>query len=364
MKATIDSEVFAGAVGWVARAVDVDDSLAPEMAGIELAADGDLLTLRTRDRGSQAVVVASAAVHGPGTVAVSEDTLAKVVRVLGGAVQLHTDPALRIVTSRASYRLPALPEGDRGDIAPATEVRPTEGLARALDGADRFCATDKAREVLTAVHLVARDGVLHVEATDSYHLMTRGLAYAGPPLDVIVPARHIALAATGPGDPELRTDPLAFVWPDRALSASSIDGRFPDVEALMPKGVLDERTAIVGAHDLAEAIERVKPVADVGTGTGNWVDVLFEEGSLLLSGARSGGDWGSGDTLAAADVAEKLRGLGLRFNARLLVNCALAVRSERVRIVPAENCVSAGCGVVEVLGDDDSCRTLCMTVRR
>lgn len=120
--------------------------------------------------------------------------------------------------------------------------------------------TDETRPVLTSLHLAGKAGedALHVEATDSYRFHRDVLHLAEPltgDVDVCLPSKAVAKIPKGVGV-EVGESEEGQVAPRRAslrfgdgvkLSLRTIEGKFPDVDQLLPPAavwtVLEEDAA-------------------------------------------------------------------------------------------------------------------------
>jgi DNA polymerase-3 subunit beta len=237
----------------------------------------------------------------------------------------------RFVANLATFEaaeFPSLPAGDE-DRAISLDA---DLLRRAIARVAFAAARDETRPVLTAVLFDFGPDGLTLAAADGFRLARARLGgVTSSPHQLLVPARAVGelgrlLGSRG----EVRLLPTAenrglqVVVGDTALFARLIEGRFPDVERVIPT----EGTTHVSV-ETAGLLQAIRVAGLFGSGGDARPVVLEPElGRLHL---RARGDE-SGD--AEVDLPTEIEGepQAIAVNPRLLVDVLEAVEAERLRL--------------------------------
>jgi DNA polymerase III sliding clamp (beta) subunit (PCNA family) len=144
---------------------------------------------------------------------------------------------------------------DRTEPAVTTTINATD-LQHALGQVLPAVGRDPARPNLQCVLVEARDESLRLVATDSFRLVVRDLAAIGAPFRALVPGSSLAAWQLSGGVLTLGVEDDALVArsDNVALRTSTVDGEYPDYEAVLTmertaQAVIVERDAILAALD-------------------------------------------------------------------------------------------------------------------
>lgn len=280
MKFTVDRDVLAEAVGWVARALPTKPVL-PVLSGMLLHAGAQQLTLSCFDYDVSALMTVEADVQEPGAALVPGKLLAEITRSLPGRpVVFADDPdGIAIACGSAAFTLISLPPEEY----PALPELPV--LAGTVDGGELAVAIgqvgpaasrDDTLPILTGVNLEIDAETITLVATDRYRLSMRELGWepaAGEPSTLLVPAKSMSDAARmmSSGVPvrimlgaDAGTDAMVgFDAGERRLTTRLIAGEFIKYRSRFPAEFschVELPSAV-----FAEALRRVSLVAEPGT---------------------------------------------------------------------------------------------------
>jgi len=253
VNATVSAAVLHRAVGQVMRAANPRGSVTI-LAGVEVTASEDGLALRCTNMDieiHQRVVTAE--VHEAGVAVVNAKALHRALAAVKNdtvhlleAEEPDGDGALALVLPDGfTVRLPLFDPSDmplaRNPEGEAVTVA-VDGLAEAVAYTLPFASKDQSRPVLTCVLLEGQDGDVSACATDSYRLARHTVACdASGVFRALVPADALAellrLLPDREGAVTVRVNGTAAVTFDLGgglvLHSRQVDGKFPDVDALI-----------------------------------------------------------------------------------------------------------------------------------
>ena len=326
------------AIKWVQRTVGERVSF-PAMAGIKLSLAGDALTLASTNGMVDSEVTLTVQGERDGGALVPGKILTNVVHLLpNDAVELDVSgDALRIHCGRADFELRVMMLED----FPALR-RPEEGASSAVLKAGEFsdlvaqvaksASTEDARAVLTGVKLDAADGSFTAAATDSYRLAIRTVPWDGDgAMTALVPKRALDQARAAAdmlgGEVTLVLEPshATFEFADRRLVTALIEGKYPDVNQLIPASW--DRRVRVEKQSLAEVVRRI---AVVGEGDKAMTPVILEvAGSSVVVKADSSETGQAQESLPVELEGEPLT---IAFNPRFLIDGLDAFDTDEVML--------------------------------
>lgn len=366
MKFSIERDVLADAVSWVARVVPSRPPV-PVLAGVRVEAGDNTLSLAGFDYEQSARVSCPAEVGEPGTVVVSGRLLAEIVRSLPKRpVEVALDGSKVIVRCGASrFTLLTMPVDEYPTLPELPDVAGAvcgglfaEAVAQVAVAASR----DETLPVLTGV-LVEPDGdTLTLMATDRYRLAVRTIPWtpAGDVAPALIQARTLtdAVKHLDGRDVTIRaTDGTRSMWGlsqgRRHTTTLLLDGDYPRVRALFPAVVED--VAVVDRDALTGVVGRVAIVAERNTP----IRLTFADGQVTVTA-------GQGEDAQATETLDSAGGnLSIAFNPQYLLDGlgALSTPYARFSFTKATKpAVITGQATVDA-DDDTSYRYLIMPVR-
>lgn len=339
MDITVDQFTLALALRLVSRATPTRSTL-PILQTVRLDAQRDRLILATTDLELGMTTSAAADVSDPGSVCVPARLLSEYV------AQLSTEP-VRLTLNLEGHRLrlssgrfvaniatmdaaefPILPPPDTTRALTLEVTRLREAIARVAFAAAR----DDTRPILTAVLFDFGQDGLTLAAADGFRLARARMAgVSAATQQLLIPARAVTELGRVLGDAEsVRLAPTAesrgayFIIGETTLFARLIEGRFPDVDRVIPQ---DGKTHVtIETTSFRQAIR----VAGLFGGSGDARPVVLDTapGRLHL---RARGDE-TGD--AEADLPAELEGdpQAIAVNTRLLADALDAVDAARIQL--------------------------------
>src|SRR5437660_3514095 len=200
LRITCGKAELAQALGVVSRALSTRSSV-QILSGILLEARAGELRLAATDMELSLRASLAAQIEGDGAIVLPGKTLVDIARLLpGDEVTIEhrpTESVVHVTAGSASYTLntynpedfPRLPELD----AVSTFSVERESLLETIQRVARAASRDESRPVLTGVLVQFGGGKLVMAATDSYRLAVKETALDGkmPELEAIVPGRAL-----------------------------------------------------------------------------------------------------------------------------------------------------------------------------
>lgn len=337
MKLRAERSEFVEAIAWATRPLPSRPAL-PALAGLLLEATRDRLVVKATDLELSAEISVRVQVDEPGTALLPGRLLAQLasrlpeapVEIDGSAerVGINCGRARFAVRGMPVADFPRIPEPDAD--APRGVVK-AEPFVRMVSHVTRAASTDEARPVLTGVKLEADATGLAAAATDSYRLAMRRVAWdSGPEVEALVPARALSEAAKAApeagGDVEIAFEEgqVSFLFGDRRLQTSLVEGNFPNYRQLLPESF--ETRVVANRAELIDALQRVSVVA---LGQANTPILLkFDDGTLELSADTQE----LGEATEAIPVEIEGDGLTIAFNPMFLLSGLDGVATSDVQI--------------------------------
>ncbi len=271
MKFRVEREELNEVLGDVSRIASSRTSTMPALAGVELALQGDTLTLSTTDKEISMQATLSVGGQKDGVVLPSARILTDLVRGLpDGKLQItleNDDLVVEAARNRSSVHCYAISDFPKIIQASAPEgTVPAKLFGDALSQVVRAASTDLTRLALTGVLVSNQPEGLTLVATDSYRLAVRqiaGTALAGES-QVIVPARALGelLRLVKDNDTityRLAADRATFRAGNVTLSTALLAVQFPNYKQLIQPSY--PNTLSVNREALLDAVRRSKVYA-------------------------------------------------------------------------------------------------------
>lgn len=277
MQFTVDRAPLLEAVARVQSAAGNGKSI-PILGMVLLRAEAGRLSVRATDNVLEATAHASATTEIEGATCVAVDQLHELVRSLPEGAEIGfaleaSDPRLSVVCGRARFKLPVLQPADFPAWAPSSAAEVAgpiraDQFARLIDKTLFAVGTDATRYYLSGVHLcvvgdgegaklraVATNGALLAQAETPCPPALAGLA------PVTLPTRFAAEARRWLGAREVEVEfgcserQIRLELGEARLRSLTIDGRFPDYQRVVPRGLPHLARLDVGL--LRQAVRRV-----------------------------------------------------------------------------------------------------------
>ena len=336
MKFRAERTEFEEAIKWVQRTVGERVSF-PAMAGIKLSLAGDELTLSSTNGQIDSELTLSVQGERDGGALVSGKLLSNVVHLLpNDAVEIAAvNEAMNIRCGRASFELRLMVLEDFPSMRTPLEDAPSATLqagefSQLITQVARSASTEDARAVLTGVKLEASDGNFTAAATDSYRLAVRTIPWddAGE-MSALVSrraleqAKHAADMLGSAVKLVLEPSYATFVFADRRLVSTLVEGKYPEYRGLIPDGY--ERRIRVDRQALTEVVRRI---AVVGEADKAMTPVILGMDSDTLTVKADSTEAGQ----AEESLPIELEGepLQIAFNPRFLIDGLDAMGGEQV----------------------------------
>lgn len=298
MKLTCLQENLKRGLATVSHAVAGKSTL-PILANVLLATDGGRLKLAATNLEIGITHWIGAQVQEEGAITVPARLLADVVGGLpNDRVTLTLDArtqTLRVECGRFVSNIKGADANDFPTIPSiadreATTSVPADVLRQAIEQVAFAAATDESRPVLVGVLVRLREQTMFMAAADGFRLATRQVPLAevvSKPVEFIVPARALLELARIAGEAEGNVGMIVtpgggqvlFHTPTTEFVSSLIDGKFPDIERVIPQ---QYATRVI--VDTAELAKAVKLASYFATASQNAIKLTMEPGGELGPG--------------------------------------------------------------------------------
>jgi DNA polymerase-3 subunit beta len=308
MKLTCLQENLKRGLATVSHAVAGKSTL-PVLANVLLATDGGRLKLAATNLEVGITHWIGAQVQEEGAVTVPAKLLADVVSGLpNDRVTLTLDSrtqTVKVECGRFTNNIKGIEADEFPTIPTIADKQPTASLPpdvlrEAIDQVAFAAASDDSRPVLAGVLVRLRDNRLFLAAADGFRLATRTVSLPEPVAqasEFIIPARALSelarIASDAEGPVTLTVTPggsqVLFHTENTELVSRLIDGKFPDVERIIPQR-FETRTVL----DTAELAKAVKLASFFANASQNVVKLTMEPG----------GELGPGKLVISANAAE------------------------------------------------------------
>ncbi|MFT8395029.1 DNA polymerase III subunit beta [Propionibacterium sp.] len=313
MKITVDRDVLAEAVAWVARSLPSRPSV-PILAGLLVRTEDDKAVLSSFDYETSAKITVAAQVDEPGEALVSGKLLADIARSLPAKpVRITTESNhAELVCGSARFTLQTLPVADYPDLPKmpsATGTVNSDEFATAVGQVVVAAGRDELLPVFTGVRMEIEDDRLSLLATDRYRMALREMTWnptsAQADASALVPARVLAESARSMISGEMVTLALSsaadaegligFVGEgaggSRELTTRLLDGEFPKVRHLME--IQPSLSVRVNTAEIIDSVKRVSLVAERNTS----LRMVIKDDRIALDAA-------TGDQAQASEAIE------------------------------------------------------------
>jgi DNA polymerase-3 subunit beta len=339
MKISLSREELVSSLSLVTRAVSTRSTL-PSLAGIQLEAAGNKLTVRATDMEmSLTREISEVQVEQEGTLLLPARLFSDVARTLpAGNVTIAHRPAERdieLTAGAARFHLKTLAAEDfpklpvlNGDSASL----PAPTLAEMIDHVARAASRDEVRPILTGVLFLAEGKTLTMVATDSYRLSVKHSALEQDiPLQIEanVPAKALRELARIVGQEEaeqveisLSRNQAVFRTGPVTLSSRLIEGQFPSWKQLVPDSF--EHEVKLPREELLEITRRISQLAQRNAP----LRLAFSEGELTVA-AETPEIGDAAETIPAPYAGEPLE---IAFNPQYLVEGIETIDSDDIVI--------------------------------
>lgn len=282
-------------------------------------------------------VVLKAKVSGEGIVAVPALVLAQTIAAFSDQkLTISLDGSnLRIIGERSTSTIatvdasefPTLPYVKQGEGSSA-KLAATD-LVTALHAVSFAAAQSSMKPELSSIALTLEDGNLIAAATDSFRLAEARIPIKtkGAFETTLIPARNvpdIIRAIDGVGEVEVRVseNQCSCITESGFITSRTIDGAFPDYQAIIPKTF--ETSAKALREDVVRAFRKVSIFAD----TFNQVHVSFspKEKKFSIQSANAS----VGDTYESLPALVEGAEIEINFNARYITDALSTMGGDSV----------------------------------
>ena len=276
----------------------------------------------------------------------SDALMGFVNKVVGEDLTISYEDNLLLVTcgkAKAKIRTEALTDETCAKIREAFMVADdswitlpfkNESLGREIDNVRHACSTDPMRLVLSTVHVFTKEDEVFVEATDGRRAVRRGIKVLPedtiPEINWLLLPNSIALLnATSVEKFAINTGWLTFDGEGIRFSVRMIDGKFPNVDQVIPE--IDKKKIVAFNKDFADVVTRANSLGI------EHVTLEIENENVLIRGKNDNIDFEDTVTVDGKTTCTTT------FNAKWLLNM-LAFGSEIFVQDDKPACLSSGNG--------------------
>jgi len=336
MKIEINKEQLEHAVGIASRVANKNLSL-PVLGCAVIVVTEDRVVVRATNLDVSAEVAVKAKVLETGTVAVPAHVLAQTISTATDdkVTLAATDTTLSIKGTHGSARIktvdvtdfPTLPFVKEGEGV--SVVLQARELARALKSVSFAASTSGMRPELSSVYMDVGDGILTTAATDSFRLAemkipTKSKAATEP---ILIPVRNIPDIIRFIGNAETvemrhGDNQITFIVDGSYLTSRTIDGAFPEYNAIIPKSFATAATVLT--EDALKTLRKVSVFVDSANQVN--ISVLPKEKLFTIEAHNAQ----VGETKEEVQSAIEGDEVVINFNARYILDALSAITSDSI----------------------------------
>ena len=309
----------------------------PMLSMVEMQTEGDHLLIRGTDLDVEVRVRIPAEVSEGGRAIVREDSFKGILdRAEYETISIESDEEeLRIETGRSRFSLrvqgkefPEPMEFEKTSFC----VVDGEKIRSAIAKTEFSVSTERTRYALNGILVNAAGGTFRMVSTDGRRLsmvQTEVAESEGESSGLIVPLKALrickVLARTQPGEirVEFSDSHVAFDSADVRVVSRTVDGQFPDYDAVIPRNC---SKTVVADRDLLE--QSVVEGSLLGDREARAIVVDLKPGSMTLSSRSMEGE----QALRTMDVDYDGPDFRISFNPNYLLDPVRAMNTERVRL--------------------------------
>lgn len=339
MKVSVLQPQLKEALGIVSRAVDARPAV-PILSNILLRTEGGRLLLTGSNLDHMVTVAVGAAVDTPGEITLPAKTFAELVGSLPperidltliadtNTVAIKCGKARSTVRGQSAVEFPPLP-----DVIQWQLQLPAALLKRMIQGVAICAAKEDNRPILTGIYMQLEGGNLVMAAADGYRLaVMRAEVASDLAFTQVVPAAMLKEFARVLTDDDDSTVSIAFDQSSIHLehqqvtaSIQTLEGKFPDFEALLPRHW--NTRATLYRDDLLRACKR----AEIFARDSNYsVRLAFKPADAPGEINVIGKSAERGDLEAMLDASVEGDALVAAYNVRYIMDILNALPSEQV----------------------------------
>lgn len=298
----------------------------PILSCVMVEAKGDILTLTTTNL-EQRITRTLAITEGEGSICVDAARFSGVVSAFGeGAqVELMIADEMTLKSGRSKFRFAGLPIADFPPL-PRTAgemIKLTDDFREALSACRHAVSDNETQWHLRGIQLRS-DGA--VSAADGQRMARINLDRFGVEFaDTIIPTDAIDLISKLTEPMELQID-QGRIWVESGstiIASKTIDGKFPDLDSIIPRDDQVTMTAFIERAAFLAAIARIMIVAQ---GKDRAIRLSFTKDCVTISNL-SAGDHGTEDVPCECEGE-----LEIGFNSAFLRDTLTALRGETVEL--------------------------------
>ena len=365
MRVSVLQDKLAKGLSIVGKAVENRPTL-PVLGNVLLATEDARLKLSATNLEMSITTWIGAKVDQEGAITLPSKTLADLVNNLSPErVDLTLDTATQTVHVRCgatnsnikgidATEFPLVPSGGESDV-----VLPGKVLKEMISQTVFAAAKEDNRPILTGVQTQLDGNVMTMIAADGYRLAVRTTEidqHFATPVELVIPARALAEVGRVIGDEDDEVsislpkdrDIVLFHMKQTDIASQLLDGKFPDVSAIIPRSYVT--SSVMYTSDLLAACKRaeifardsaysaklqVKPASAPG-----------EPGAVTIVGMSAE----RGDNEGMLDASVEGEQMQISFNIRYLIEVLNVIPDERVVF---ESNGAANPGVIRPENKDD-----------
>lgn len=301
----------------------------PILSCVMVEAKGDILTLTTTNL-EQRITRTLAITDGEGSICVDAARFSGVVSAFGEGAQVELDidqtsPAMALKSGRSRFRFAGLPIADFPPL-PRTAgemIKLTDDFREALSACRHAISDNETQWHLRGIQIRSNGAV---SAADGQRMARINLdRFDVEFADTIIPTEAIDLISKLTEPMELQIDE-GRIWVESGstiIASKVIDGKFPDLDSIIPPDDMMTMTAFIDRASFLAAIARIMIVAQ---GKDRIIRLAFTKDCVTISNF-SAGDHGTEDVPCECEGE-----LQIGFNSALLRDTLTALRGETVEL--------------------------------
>ena len=338
MKLSVNKNQLSVALSMVANVADRRSSM-PILSFVLLDFSGSTVSITATDLEISQTAICDAEVKEPGQIAVSAETLLKIVKELpnGSTIDMKNgkNDKLLINCGKTKFRIPTMPADKFPEIPKDSGIEMSfnsSELLRMINKTSFAMSIDSTRMILNGVSFSVNDGSMSMSATDTYRAcMTKtGVDIDIEDFNVIIPSKAVGEIKKTLGtlkdsnvDITIGNGFLTMTSPGQKIITKLVEGNFPDVSRIIPKN-----NHIKIQVSRAELVKSVKMMLVLTNQNSKGIKIEFVNNRLTVSVANPENDQGESEF----DIEYTGEPVTIGFSGRYLLDTLTAMSGNDVLI--------------------------------
>lgn len=281
MQFKISKNEFLKSLNLVSRAASTNTPL-PALSGIKIEVNDESVILTASDSNIsiKSTLLKSdtkneLTITEKGICVVDFRYILEIARKINGnyiSLEIMDGTLIKIEGGSSEFKLNGIPSDEYPEISFNLSDKKikfkTKMLNDIVEQTSFACSDKETKPALTGVNLIAKNKVLHANATDSYRLASKNIELDEEfEFNITIPSKHlvdVTRSIQDESEVEISIDnqKIAFIFGNNIIQTRLIEDLYPDTSRLVPPSFA--QTLIVNSKDILSAIDRTSFIKSDG----------------------------------------------------------------------------------------------------